>query len=179
MSKTIIFGISASIAAYRSYDLIRDLTKENMTVIPVLSQDAHHFISPLVLQSLSSQTVYQSFFDPAINQKPIHTELAKIADLIVVSPASADIIAKIRIGLANDLLTCTLLAARSPILLVPAMNDHMYNNPATQENLEVLRMRGLRILDPIEGDLVCEDKAIGHIADNESIKEQILDLLNA
>lgn len=175
--KKILLGITASIAAYRMCDLILELKEKGISVIPVLSKDAHHFVTPLAVQSVAGREVYQDFFSVPGRPKPVHIELAKETDLIVVSPASADVIAKIRLGLADDILTCAVLAAHSPVLLVPAMNDKMYANPATQENLEILKKRGFHVLPPVEGKLVCSDIGMGHIAPNDAIVAAVLKLL--
>ena len=177
MSKTIVLGISASISAYRMCDLILDLKREGIKVIPVLSKDAHHFVTPLAIQSVAAHEVYSDFFSLEGRIKPVHVELAKAADLIVVSPASADVIARLSLGLANDILTCTVLASDAPLLIAPAMNDKMYGNPATQENIERLKKRGAIFIPPVVGDLVCSDNAMGHIADNAVILKKILALL--
>src|SRR5688572_16314055 len=129
--KTVVLGVSGSIAAYRACDLILDLKKDGVKVVPVLSKDAHHFVTPLTLQSLAASEVVENFFSLEGRIKPVHIELAKAADLIVIAPASADIIARMSLGLADDVLSCTVLAAVSPVLVVPAMNDKMYENPAT------------------------------------------------
>ncbi len=171
---TVLLGISGSIAAYRMCDLILDLREAGVRVIPVLSRDAHHFVTPLSIQSLAAEEVYQDMFSLPSRVKPVHIELAKAADLILISPASADIIARVSLGLTEDLRGATVLAAMSPVIVVPAMNDHMYANPATQEHLERLKKRGYRIIEPIEGKLVCSDKAFGHIADNAVILKTVL-----
>ena len=174
---TIVLGITGSIAAYRMCDLILDLREKGVEVIPVLTKDAQHFITPLTVQSLAAHEVYTDFFSLPGRTQPVHIELAKAADLIVVSPASADILARMRMGLADTLLSCTLLAAQSPILVAPAMNDKMYQHPATQENLSILKERGVQVLPPVKGKLVCSDLAMGHIAPNEEILKAILTLL--
>jgi phosphopantothenoylcysteine decarboxylase/phosphopantothenate--cysteine ligase len=170
---TVVLGVSASIAAYTVCDLILELKKEGVRVIPVLSKDAHHFITPLALQSLAGHEVVQDFFSLEGRTKPVHIELAKAADVIVIAPASADILARISLGLADDALSCTVLAAVSPVIVVPAMNDKMYENPATQEHLARLRKRGYAIVEPVVGDLVCTDNAMGHIAPKEVILGEI------
>lgn len=175
---TIVLGISGSIAAYRACDLILDLKESGVRVLPVLSRDAHHFVTPLAIQSLAGEEVRSGLMDVPGNLKPVHIELAKAADLIVVCPASADILARMRMGLTDDLLSCTLLAAQSPVVVVPAMNDHMFAHPATQENLQVLKSRGVRVVEPIEGKLVCSDHAMGHIQSNAIILKEILRLLS-
>jgi len=174
---TIILGVTGSIAAFRACDLILDLKKSGVEVIPVMSRDAHHFVTPLALRSLAMREVYSEMFDPAACSRPVHTELVKQAQLIVVCPASADILARMRAGLADDLLSCVLLAAASPVLVVPAMNEKMYAHPATKENLEVLKKRGVHVLEPGEGRLVCGDYGKGHLPSSEKILAKIRGLL--
>lgn len=174
---TIVLGICGSIAAYRAGDLILDLKEAGVRVLPVLSRDAHHFVTPLTIQSLAGEEVRSSLMQVEGNLKPVHIELAKAADLIVVCPASADILARMRAGLTDDLLSCVLLAAQSPVMAVPAMNDKMLAHPATQENIQVLKSRGIRFVEPIEGKLVCSDHAMGHIQSNAIILQEILKTL--
>jgi phosphopantothenoylcysteine decarboxylase/phosphopantothenate--cysteine ligase len=175
---TIVLGITGSISAYRACDLILDLKESGVRVLPVLTRDAQHFVTPLAIQSLAGEAAQTDLMRVDGNLKPIHIELARQADLIVVCPASADILARMRMGLTDDLLSCTLLAAQSPVIVVPAMNDKMYEHPATQENLKVLRDRGVRVIDPIEGKLVCSDHAMGHIQANDVILKEILRILS-
>jgi len=106
--------------------------------------------------------------------KPIHIELAEQADLIVIAPASADVIARLSLGLADDLLTSTVLASQAPLVIVPAMNDKMYEHPATQENIQRLKKRGADVVPPIVGDLICRDNAMGHMAENKTILGKVL-----
>ena len=171
---TVVLGITASISAYRMCDLILDLKEAGVRVIPVLSRDAHHFVTPLAVQSVAAEEVYQDMFSLPGRLKPVHIELAKAADLILIAPASADSIARASLGLADDLLGAVVLAAIGPVMFVPAMNDRMLANPATQEHLERLKSRGYKFVDPIEGKLVCSDKAMGHIADNAVILKAVL-----
>ena len=175
--KTVVLGVSGSIAAFRMCDLILDLKQDGVKVIPVLSKDAHHFVTALTLQSLAGNEAVESFFSLEGRAKPVHIELAKAADLIVISPASADILARISLGLADDVLSCTVLAAVSPVMVVPAMNDKMYENPATQEHIARLKKRGYSVIDPVKGDLVCSDNAMGHIASNDVIRREIHKIL--
>ncbi len=175
---TVVLGITASIAAHRACDLILDLKEEGVRVVPVLSKDAHHFVTPLTVQSLAAEEVYQDMFSLTGRTKPVHIELAKQADVILVAPASADLLARVSLGLADDLLGAVLLAAVGPIIIVPAMNDRMYAHPATQEHLGRLRKRGVRIIEPVEGKLVCSDRAFGHIAPNAVILKAVLSILS-
>jgi len=166
---TILLGISGSIAAYRMCDLILDLREAGVRVIPVLSRDAHHFVTPLSIQSLAAEEVYQDMFSLPSRVKPVHIELAKNSDLILIAPATADVIAKLAHGIADDVLTCTVLASTAPVVIVPAMNEKMYENVFTQENIQRLKKVGMTFVPPIEGHLVCSDHGMGHLAENKTI----------
>lgn len=170
---TIVLGVSGSIAAYKACDLITELREKGHTVHVVMTKDAHHFVTPLALQSFAGTEVVQDFFSLEGRTKPVHIELAKKAELILVAPASADILAKIALGLADDVLSCTVLASKAPLVVAPAMNENMYFNPATQENLEKLKKRGVTVVAPVEGHLVCMDKGMGHLAPNEAILKAV------
>ena len=171
--KNILLGVTASISAYRACDLITLMRDNGYSVRPVLSKDAHHFITPLVLQTFAGQEVIKDFFSLKGRNKPVHIELAKEADLILVSPASADIIAKLTYGFAEDVLCCTVLASQAPLVVVPAMNEKMYSNAVTQENIHRLKARGAIIVPPIHGHLVCSDEGMGHIAEDETILKAV------
>ncbi len=162
--KNILLGVSGSIAAYKACDLITELRELGHTVTVVMTKDAHHFITALSLQSFAGTEVIQDFFSTEGRLKPIHIELAKRSDVILIAPASADIIARLAHGLADDVLSCTALATDAPIVIAPAMNEKMYFNKATQENIEKLKSRGVKFVNPIEGHLVCMDKGMGHLA---------------
>ena len=175
-SKNIILGISAGIAAYRMYDLISELKKRGHNVSVVLTKDARHFVSELPLKVLSSNPVYCELFSPELQSKPIHIELADSADLILVAPATADIIAKMANGICDELITNILLAAQVPVYVAPAMNTNMWEHFTTQKNIETLVTKlGYTIIPPEEGDLACGYTGIGHIALNEKIIRTILD----
>ncbi len=167
--KNILLGVTGSISAYRACDLITELKEAGYSVKVVMTKDAHHFITALTLQSFSGNEVVEDFFSVPGRVKPIHIQLAKESDLILIAPASADIIAKLSHGLADDVLACTVLASTSPLVIVPAMNEKMYFNKFTQENIKRLETNGAVIVPPIEGHLVCSDQGMGHIAENASI----------
>jgi len=169
MKKNILLGVAASIAAYKACDLVSDLKKKNYSVTVVMTKDAHHFVTPLSLQSLSGNEVVVDFFSVPGRAKPVHIELAKKSDVILVAPATADIIAKLACGLADDVLTCTVLASEVPLVIVPAMNEKMYFNKITQENVARLKKHGAIFVEPIKGHLVCMDEGVGHIAENATI----------
>ncbi len=171
--KNILLGVSGSIAAYKACDLITALRELGYTVTVVMTKDAHHFITSLSLQSFAGTEVIQDFFSTEGRLKPIHIELAKKADVVLVAPASADIIARLAHGLADDVLSCTVLATDAPIVIAPAMNEKMYFNKATQENIEKLKTRGVKFVNPIEGHLVCMDKGMGHLAELSDIVKAV------
>ena len=174
-SKNIILGISAGIAAYKMYDLIGELKKLGHNITVTLTKDAKHFISELPLKVLSSNQVYSEMFDPTLQNKPIHIDLADKADLVLIAPATADIIAKMANGICDELITNILLATRANVYVAPAMNTNMWEHFTTQKNIETLVTKlGYKIIPPEEGDLACGYSGIGHIASNEKIIKTIL-----
>lgn len=167
--KTVVHILTGSIAAYKAGDLIQEMRERGVRVICVMTESAKQFVTPLVLRALSGEKVYHEFFSPETQYDVLHTSLAEEADAILVSPASADFIAKLSAGMANDLASCIILATRKPVVIAPAMNDHMYTHPITRENIAKLTKIGYRFVDPIEGHLVCGKEAIGHISGPENI----------
>ena len=165
--------MSGSIAAYKACDLITELREAGYGVTAVMTKDAHHFVTPLSLQSFSGNEVVQDFFSLEGRVKPIHIELAKKADLILVAPASADVIAKLAHGLADDVLSCTVLASDAPLVIAPAMNEKMYFKKITQENIAALKKHGAVIVDPIRGHLVCMDQGMGHLAEIKTLVQAV------
>ncbi len=147
-AKRILLGISGGIAAYKSADLVRRLKERGAEVRVILTDAAQQFITPLTLQAVSGNPVSTSMLDPAAEAAMGHIELAKWANLIVVAPASADVIAKLAHGMANDLLTTCVLASAAPVAVAPAMNQQMYNNIATQQNLATLKKHKFHIYGP-------------------------------
>ena len=171
--KKILLGVSGSISAYRALDIITELREAGHEVNVVMTKDAHHFVTPLSLQSFAGTEVVQDFFSVEGRLKPIHIELAKKSDLILVAPASADILAKLAHGLADDVLSCAVLASDAPLVVAPAMNEKMYYKKVTQENIEKLKKYGAVVVEPIRGHLVCMDQGMGHLAENKSILEAV------
>jgi phosphopantothenoylcysteine decarboxylase/phosphopantothenate--cysteine ligase len=171
----VLLGVTGSIAAYRACDLITALRNEGASVRVVMTEDAKHFITPLTLQSMSGNEVMTDFFSLPGRAKPVHIELARWAGVICVAPATADAIARFSYGLAGDLLSCTVLATEAKLLVAPAMNEKMYFHPATQENIERLKKRGVKIIDPIKGHLVCVEEGIGHLAEQATIVSAVID----
>ena len=170
-NRTLLHIVTGSIAAFKIGDLIQDLRSEGARVICVMTSAAKHFVTPLVLRALSGNRVYEDkdFFTPETPHDVPHTTLAEEADLVLVAPASADFIAKLRAGIADDLASCTILATQRPVVIAPAMNDQMYHHPITQENISRLKTIGYHWIEPVEGHLICGKEAMGHIADSSTI----------
>ena len=164
----IVLGVTGSIGAYKAGDLIRHLRDVGYGVTCVMTQRATQFLAPLTLQALSERRVYTDLFDLHTPQI-IHTTLADHAKVILVAPATANVIGKFANGVADDLLTCVLLATRAKIILAPAMNVHMWQHPAVQRNVTTLKRLGVRFVGPDIGRLACGYEAIGHLADIEEI----------
>lgn len=161
--KRILLGISGGIAAYKSADLVRRLKERGADVRVILTDAAQHFITPLTLQALSGNPVSTSLLDPAAEAAMGHIELAKWADMVLIAPASADVIARMAHGLANDLLTTCVLATAAPVAIAPAMNQQMYKNIATQQNLARLNSYNFYIYGPGAGEQACGDIGAGRM----------------
>ncbi|MCS7063433.1 MAG: phosphopantothenoylcysteine synthase [Methylacidiphilales bacterium] len=173
----IVLGITGSIAAFRAAEIASALTKQGHAVQAVFSQQATRFISPLSLASLTRNPAYTDEAEWELRPIPLHIEIADWADLIVVAPATAHLIAQYAHGFASDLLTSILLATQAPTLLAPAMNGKMWLHPATQQNVELLRTRGVRFIGPDEGLLACGYEGIGRLWPVEGILRSIEDIL--
>ena len=176
--KNIVLGVSGSIAAYKSADLVSQLTKLGHEVHVVLTRDAQEFITPLTLQVLSRQPVTTSLYDEKENWHPGHIELADNADILLVAPATANVVAKFAHGLADDALGAIHLATRAPVLIAPAMNGKMWEHAATQENVSVLKKRGVEFIGPEEsGMLACGYEGAGRLWPVDGIVEAVEKLL--
>ena len=176
---TIILGITASIAAYKAADLASQLRKAGSDVHVVLTHGATKFITPLTLQTLSRNPVTTDIFDEKAGWQPGHIELADRADLLLIAPASADILAKLAHGFADEALTAIALATKAPMLLAPAMNGKMWLHPATQNNVALLRSRGVEFIGPEEGMLACGYEGIGRLWPIQEIVDKALAMLKA
>lgn len=161
--KKILLGISGGIAAYKCAELTRRLIERGAQVQVVMTKAAKEFITPLTMQAVSGRPVSDSLLDPAAEASMGHIELAKWADLVLLAPATADLIARMSAGMGNDLLTTLVLATDSPIAVSPAMNQQMYRNVATQENIATLARRGMHILGPAAGEQACGDIGPGRM----------------
>ena len=175
--RNIVLGVSGGIAAYKSVELCRRLVDAGAYVAPIMTEDAHRFIGPVTLSALASEPVHTSLWDDA---SPIpHTRLGQNADVIVVAPATARVIAAYAMGLSHDVLVATLIATRAPVVLCPAMHTEMWEHPSVQHNIEVLRSRGVIIVEPQSGRLAGGDIGTGRLADTDSIASAIDSVLAA
>jgi phosphopantothenoylcysteine decarboxylase/phosphopantothenate--cysteine ligase len=175
--KKIILGVTGGIAAYKAAELMRELVRSEAEVFGIMTQNAQAFISPLTFQTLSGHPVATDLFNLIEESEIGHISLADRADLIVIAPATANVIGKIAAGIADDMLTATVMAARAPVLFAPAMNVHMWNNPILQENIKKLKARGYFFIDPEAGELACGYEGTGRLAEIAGIVEEIRHLL--
>ncbi|MBS6373768.1 MAG: bifunctional phosphopantothenoylcysteine decarboxylase/phosphopantothenate--cysteine ligase CoaBC [Erysipelotrichaceae bacterium] len=174
--QTVVLGVSSSVAAFKSVQLTSDLIKLGYDVEVIMTKNATAFIAPLSFEALTNHNVSVDTFAPAMREVH-HIALAQKADVFVLVPATANLIAKVAHGLADDMLTTTFLAADCPKIICPAMNTHMYENPITQKNLEICRSYGMKLVEPNEGRLACGDVGKGKLADLNQIIEAIEDAL--
>ena len=165
----VVVGVTGSIAAYKACELVRLLVKRGDEVHVVMTEHARAFVTPLTFQTLSRNPVECNLFEDPQDWKPEHISLAAAADLVVVAPATANILAKMAHGIADDLLSSTLLATKAPVVVAPAMNTGMWENPATQANVATLAARGVRIVSPGVGDLACGTAGAGRMAEPDEI----------
>lgn len=171
--KTVILGVSGGIAAYKAADLASKMTQAGATVKVIMTESAIEFVTPLTFRNITGQPVVTDMFELASEYSVEHIALAELADVFVIAPATANIIAKITAGIADDSLTCTVLATTAPVVIAPSMNDNMYKNSITQENIKKLIDRGFTIVEPEEGRLLSGKTGIGRLADNEVIMNTI------
>ncbi|PKG56772.1 bifunctional phosphopantothenoylcysteine decarboxylase/phosphopantothenate--cysteine ligase CoaBC [Shewanella sp. GutDb-MelDb] len=176
-NKKVLLGIGGGIAAYKSADLVRKLKDRGADVRVVMSQSAQQFITPLTLQALSGYPVATDLLDPTAEASMGHIELARWADLIIIAPATANLIARMSIGMADELITTTCLATEAPIVLCPAMNQQMYRNAATQANLKTVAQRGFTIWGPDSGSQACGEVGPGRMLEPVAIAERAEQLL--
>lgn len=169
----VLLGVTGGIAAYKALELLRLLVKEGARVFTIMTRAATEFVGPLSFQALSGQAVRTEMFSPSQEGQIQHITLADMAQVAVVAPATANILAKMAHGLADDLLSTTLLAVRCPVVVCPAMNVNMYHHPATQGNLRILMERGVWIVEPEEGELACGWEGKGRLAEPDSILETL------
>lgn len=176
--KRIVFGVTGSIAAFKVAGWVSHLAKEEALVSVIMSEPAKKFIAPLTFAALSGEKVYESMFADDMSEPMAHIELAQTASLIVIAPASAQTIARLAHGMADDLLGATVLATRAPVIICPAMNSQMYLHRVTQENISRLRSLGYFVIDPDSGMMACKDDGPGRLVEWENALEVILKSLS-
>ena len=176
--RTVLHILTGSIAAYKAPELIKKMKDEGARVVCVMTSCAKEFVTPTVLRTVSGERVYSEMFPQDAPFGVLHTSLADLPDLVLISPATANFIAKMATGISDDLPSCLVLATRKSVLVVPAMNDNMYLHPVTQKNIAQLKALGCHFVDPIEGDLACGRVGVGHIASEESILASVKSILS-
>ena len=169
MARTIVLGVTGSIAAYKACELVRLFVKNGDDVHVVMTDHAKEFVTPLTFRTLSRNPVENAMFADPLEWKPGHISLAEAADVLVVAPATANIIAKMANGIADDLLSSVALATKAPIVVAPAMNTGMWENAATQGNIETLKKRGVRFVEIGNGELACGTSGPGRMPEPEAI----------
>ena len=178
MKKNIVLGVTGSIAAYKACDITSKLAKKSINIDVIMTKSATNFVHPLTFQTLSSNVVNVDMFDDIKYWEVNHISLAKKADILLIAPATANIIAKLANGIADDMLSSVALATKNQIIIAPAMNTNMYENPATIENIEKLKKRGVKFIEPDNGMLACKDVGKGKLADVDTIVDIIDFYLN-
>lgn len=176
-NKKIVIGVTGSIAAYKIAGLCSMLKKKKADVTVIMTQNATNFINPITFETLTGNKCLIDTFDRNFQYDVEHVELAKAAEVFLVAPASANVIAKAAHGIADDMLTTTLLAATCPKLFAPAMNTRMYQNPITQDNLQILKKYGMKVITPASGYLACGDTGEGKMPEVEELYDNIIDAL--
>jgi phosphopantothenoylcysteine decarboxylase / phosphopantothenate---cysteine ligase len=171
--KTILLGVCGSIAAFRACDLASQLTQQGATVLTAMTKSAQQLVCPASFEAITGQSVITEMFSPVPMPGVEHIAVAQRADLFLIAPATANILAKAAHGIADDWLSTTLLATRAPILFAPAMNTAMYTHPATQANIALLKARGALFVGPASGNLACGDTGLGRLADRDDILDAV------
>ncbi|HTN61118.1 MAG TPA: bifunctional phosphopantothenoylcysteine decarboxylase/phosphopantothenate--cysteine ligase CoaBC, partial [Devosia sp.] len=168
MASNILIAVTGSISAYKIADVVSALVKQGHQVQCIMTESAKQFVTPLVLETLSGRAVKSALFGPDISGTE-HIDLARWADIFVVAPATANVLARLALGLADDLVTTVALATTAPLLLAPAMNTVMWEHPATQQHLQTLQQRGAHVVNPAAGTLACGEVGVGKLAPVETI----------
>ena len=174
MSRRILLGVTGSIAVYKAAELVRLFVRNGDDVHVVMTPAACEFVRPLLFQTLSRNPVGVDQFAAPSQWRPEHVAIADSVDLAIVAPATANTIAKLRNGIADNLLLATLLATKAPVFVAPAMNDGMWENAATRDNVAALAARGVRIIGPSGGELACGTSGVGRMAEPEQILKELL-----
>ena len=177
-NSNVVLGVTGGIACYKSASVVSALCKEGINVDVIMTRNATEFVGPMTFQTLSKNPVTVDTFESVKYWEVEHIALAEKADLMLIAPATADIIGKIASGIADDMLSTTVMAVTAPVVLAPSMNVHMYENPIVQENIEKLKKRGYLFIEPGEGLLACGDTGRGRMAEPEEITSYVMELLN-
>jgi phosphopantothenoylcysteine synthetase/decarboxylase len=175
--KTVIVGVTGSIAAYKACEIVNTLKKDGFDIRVILTGEAKEFVTPLTLQTLSGNKVLTDMFELPDTWNPVHTSLADSASLVLIAPATANVIGKLAGGICDDLLSCVVYATKAPVLIAPAMNEKMYEHKIVQENIAKLKGAGYAFVGPVKGHLACGHEAIGHIAEVSDIVKEAKKLL--
>lgn len=171
--KKVVLGVTGCIAAYKAVEITRELVKSGADVKVIMTEAAAHFVTPLTFRTLSRNPVATRLFGEQKEEEVPHISLAREADVLLIAPATANVLAKAAHGIADDLLTTTILACRNPVIFAPAMNKTMYLNPATQKSIAILRKYGHKIIQPGEGELACGEEGTGRLAEVDRILENL------
>ena len=172
--KTVVLGVTGGIAAYKIASLASMLVKQHADVQVIMTENATNFITPTTFETLTGNKCLVDTFDRNFQFQVEHVALAKRADIFMIAPATANVIAKVAHGLADDMLTTTFLACKKPKYIVPAMNTQMYENPITQDNLDICRRYGMHVVEPASGYLACGDTGAGKMPEPELLMEYIM-----
>ena len=173
----VLLIVGGGIAAYKSLELVRLLKKAGHQVTPVLTKGGEHFVTAMSLGTLAESQVHTSLWELKDEVEIGHIQLSRSADFILVCPATADIIAKMAAGIADDLATTLLLATDKPVVVAPAMNVRMWNHAASKRNIEQIKADGVRVIDPAEGEMACGEFGPGRLPEPQAIMDQLTDLL--
>ena len=176
-TKEVILGVTGSIASYKACDIAGSLKKGGFKVTPILTKEALHFITPLAIQTIAGSRAYLDMFEVPSDYDPVHVSLAEGASLVLIAPATANIIGKLASGICDDLLTCVVFATKTPVLIAPAMNENMYRHEIVQGQIEKLKKIGYKFVGPVKGRLACGRTGLGHIAPTEEIVSHVKRLL--
>ncbi|MFB3919681.1 hypothetical protein BU251_09505 [Candidatus Velamenicoccus archaeovorus] len=177
-AKRVVLGVTGSIAAFKAAEIAGALVRAGACVHVVMTREAEEFVTPLTMQTLSRNKVYRGMFDMPESWDVEHVSLADEADLVLVAPATANVIGKLASGICDDFLGCIVTATKAPVLLAPAMNDGMYRHPITQENIAKLKKIGYAFIGPREGRLACGRDGVGRMCEPQEIVAEALRLLN-
>ena len=176
-NRRVILGVTGSIAAYKACEITSLLRKAGLEVQVLLTEEAKEFVTPLTLQTLSGNRVITDMFDSPEEWDPVHTSLADSASIVLIAPATANIIGKLACGICDDILSCVVMATRAPVLIAPAMNDKMYTHDIVQENIAKLKRTGYKFIGPVKGRLACGYEGMGCLADAQAIANEAKRLL--